>query len=267
MGTQTMIGTLPRAVLPSALCAGALLCLPAHGQGTSTGGDWRYAATVYLWGAGITGETASGAEVDVGFDTLIENLNMAFMGAFEARRSKWSVGADLIYLNVGANDGGTVPLRHASGATVDLDVAAGVETKGWVLNLQGGYNLLQSDRASVDVIVGARYLDLELDFNLGLAAGQYAVARDIAASQIVWDGILGVQGRLRLDRRWSLPFHFDVGTGNSDLTWQAAGGVAYGFDWGEVSLSYRHIAWDFGPDEALDHIDFNGPLLAATWRF
>ena len=66
-----------------------------------------------------------------------------------------------------------------------------------MLNLQGGYNLVQSDRASVDVILGARYLDLALDFNLGLAAGQYAVARDIAASQVVWDGILGVQGRFR----------------------------------------------------------------------
>jgi hypothetical protein len=150
---------------------------------------------------------------------------------------------------------------------VDLDVSASVETKGWVLNLQGGYNLVQSDRASVDVILGARYLDLALDFNLGLAAGQYAVPQDIAASQVVWDGILGIQGRLNLDHRWSLPFHLDVGTGDSDLTWQAAGGVAYGFDWGEVSLVYRHLAWEFGSDDTLDHINFSGPLLAATWRF
>jgi len=256
---------LARALLPAALCAGTALWLPAHAQGG--GDDWRLAATVYLWGAGIQGETAGGAELDVGFDTLIENLNMAFMGAFEARRSKWSAGVDLVYLNVGANDSGTVPLRHASGAAVDLDVSASVETKGWVLNLQGGYNLVQSDRASVDVILGARYLDLALDFNLGLAAGQYAVARDIAASQVVWDGILGVQGRLNLDHRWSLPFHLDVGTGESDLTWQAAGGVAYGFDWGEVSLVYRHLAWEFGSGDTLDHINFSGPLLAATWRF
>jgi hypothetical protein len=32
-------------------------------------------------------------------------------------------------------------------------------------------------------------------------------------------------------------------------------------------VSYRHIAGDFGHGEPLDHIDFGGPLLAATWRF
>jgi hypothetical protein len=256
---------LARALLPAALCAGTALWLPAQAQGG--GDDWRLAATVYLWGAGIQGETGGGAQVDLGFDTLIRNLNMAFMGAFEARKARWSLGADLIYLNVGANESGTVPLRLASGAAADLDVAASVETTGWVLNLQGGYSLVDADWVSLDVVLGARYLDLELNFDLGLAAARHRAVREVAASQIVWDGILGVQGRLRLDRRWSLPFHLDAGTGDSDLTWQAAAGIAYGFDWGEVSLSYRHIAWDFGPGEPLDHIDFSGPLLAATWRF
>jgi hypothetical protein len=30
---------------------------------------------------------------------------------------------------------------------------------------------------------------------------------------------------------------------------------------------YRHLAWEFGSGDTLDHIDFSGPLLAATWRF
>jgi len=64
--------------LPPLLCAGALLLGPAPlvaGESTASD-DWQYAASVYLWGAGIKGETATGSEVDVGFDTLVENLNM-----------------------------------------------------------------------------------------------------------------------------------------------------------------------------------------------
>jgi hypothetical protein len=36
-----MIRTAPRAVLASALCAGALPCLPTHGPETNPGDDWR----------------------------------------------------------------------------------------------------------------------------------------------------------------------------------------------------------------------------------
>lgn len=256
---QQSLGTL--------LAASALAGMPLSAPAGDSAGDWQYSAALYLWAAGIDGETAGGAEVDVGFDTLIDNLNMAFMGALEARRARWALGADLIYLNVGANDGGTVPARVASGASANLDIGASVETKGWVVSLFGAYNLLENERVRLDALLGARYLDLELDFDLGLSAGRYRVARAITASQITWDGVVGVKGRVILDGPWSLPYYLDVGTGESDLTWQAAAGVGYAFGQAEVSLLYRHAAWDFDSGDALDDIAFSGPLLAATWRF
>jgi hypothetical protein len=59
-------------------------------------------AALFVWGAGIEGETTTGGDVDINFDTLIRNLNMAFMGTFEARKCRWSIFADVVYLNVGA---------------------------------------------------------------------------------------------------------------------------------------------------------------------
>ena len=41
-----------------------------------------------------------------------------------------------------------------------------------------------------------------------------------------------------------LPYKRDVGTGNSDLTYQALAGVAYGFRWGILSLTYRYLFYD-----------------------
>jgi len=227
--------------------------------------DWRYAGTLYLWGAGIKGETAGGSDVDVSFDTLLSNLNMTFMGAFEARKGEWSAVADVIYLNVGATDSGEVPVPMASGVTADVD--ARVKTKGWVLNLLGAYNLYATDKAGLDLVFGARYIDLELDFDLGVAAGQYNVQRSFSQKGNSWDAVAGFKGRLNLDDRWYIPYYADIGTGESDLTWQLFGGVGYAFDWGDVSLVYRHIEWDFGSDSKIDNINFSGPALAATWRF
>jgi hypothetical protein len=253
--------------LPTVFMAAVLSVAPLGSFAAEAPGDWQYGATLYLWGAGIQGDTAGGAEVDVGFDTLISNLDMAFMGAFEARRDRWSFGADVIYLDVGANDSGEVPVRLASGATGKVNVAASVATKGWVLNLTGAFNLVRNERAILDVLLGARYLDLELDFDLGLAAAQYAVRQDVVATQATWDGVVGVKGRVILDEPWYLPYDLDVGAGESDLTWQAAGGLGYAFDWGDVTLLYRHIGWEFGSDSALDNIAFSGPVLGGTWRF
>jgi len=255
--------------LPPMLCAGALVAglTPVAAAESTQGDDWRYAATLYLWAAGIDGETARGSDVNVNFKTLIDNLNMAFMGAFEARKDKWSMLADVIYLNVGANNSGTVPVAVAPDTDVDIDVNASVETKGWVLDLIGGYTLWQSPDAILDVLAGARYLDLKLDFSLGLAAGPYARQRERSAGGSVWDGVIGVKGHVDLNPDVYVPYYVDVGTGQSDLTWQASAGLAYRFHWGDVSLLYRYIKWEFDASSPLDNIAFSGPLLAAKFVF
>ena len=246
---------------------GALMAGPAAvaASDPKVSDDWQYAATIYLWGAGIDGKTARGSEVNVNFKTLIENLNMAFMGAFEARKDKWSMLADVIYLNVGANDSATVPLQVAPGASAD--VRASVKTKGWVLNLLGGYTLWQTPEANLDLVAGARYLDLTLDFGLGLAVAERARAPDVSASGNVWDGVIGLKGHVDINPHVYLPYYVDVGTGQSDLTWQASAGFAYRFDWGDVSLLYRYMEWDFDSSSQLDTISFSGPLLAAKLLF
>jgi hypothetical protein len=105
------------------------------------------------------------------------------------------------------------------------------------------------------------------EFNLGLKGRPFGRPIEVSALGAVWDAVAGVRGRAKLDGSWYLPFHLDVGTGESDLTWQAAGGVGYRFDWGDADLTYRYMAWDFGSDNALDDVSFSGPQLTASFRF
>jgi len=234
---------------------------------TPPSNDWQYAASIYLWAPGISGTTAAGSDIDVSFDTLIGNLNMVFMGAFEARKSNWSALADVIYLNVGANEGGEVPVTDALGVNRGLKVDSSLKIRAWVLTFLGGYNLLDDEKLFLDVVAGARYLEMKTEFGLGLQRRPFGRPVEAAALGAGWDGVIGVRGRANLDRNWYLPFHLDVGTGDSDLTWQALGGVGYGFDWGDLSLVYRHLEWDFESSSALDDIRISGPQLTATFRW
>jgi len=58
--------------------------------------QWQFAASIYLWGADMGGTTMRGSEVEVGFSDLVDNLEMAFMGAFAARKNNWSFLTDVI---------------------------------------------------------------------------------------------------------------------------------------------------------------------------
>ena len=64
-----------------------------------------------------------------------------------------------------------------------------------------------------------------------------------------------------------MPLYIDVGTGESDITWQAAAGIGYAFDGGSVNLLYRHMAWNFKSDSLLRDIAFSGPMLGAAFHF
>lgn len=58
-----------------------------------------------------------------------------------------------------------------------------------------------------------------------------------------WDAIIGLKGRVLQDAqgKWFVPYYVDVGTGDSNLTWQALVGLGYQFRWGSVNASWRYL--------------------------
>ncbi len=79
---------------------------------------------------------------------------------------------------------------------------------------------------------------------------------------------MGLRGEFRPGGDWILPYYFDVGTGDSALTWQALVGVGYRFHWGDLVLAYRHLAYEFD-DSAKGDLDlaFSGAGLGVAFRF
>ena len=229
--------------------------------------EWEQSLAVYLWGAGISGQTARGTGVDVDFKDILDNLNFAAMGAYHARKGKWSVLADVIYMDIG-NDkrfelqppigSGTLP------ATVSADIAS------WVVQFGGGYNLYDDGEGTrTDVTFGARFLDLSteilVDFDLSIPDAEIDIPLSQSAKN--WDAIIGMRGVVSLGDRWFMPWGANIGTGDSDFTWQAMAGVGFkASSWADIALTYRYLKWEFDAG-MLDDLSISGPQLGVIFRF
>jgi hypothetical protein len=158
-------------------------------------------------------------------------------------------------------------------------VDADVTLNAWVITPAVGYTVIQNERVRLDVLAGARYLYLKADTKLDTGAqldielirrslvctGQ--VNDRIIDSGHVWDGIAGIRGQVNLNEKCYLPYYADVGTGDTDLSWQALGGVGYRFSKVDVILGYRYMEWDFDEDGPLDDLDLSGPYLGVKLIF
>ena len=66
---------------------------------------------------------------------------------------------------------------------------------------------------------------------------------------------------------WFIPFHLDIGTGESDFTWQGFAGLGYRFKSLDVLVGYRYLYWDFEDNAALDDLDVSGPGAGVRFYF
>ena len=252
------------------LAAGAMLMATSAAAGAPEGSakDWQFGAVIYGWLPSIDGDLryaprGSDGSFSVDANRIIDNLQFTFMGSFEARKGPWSGYTDVIYLDLSGDKSKSVSVPTGTTRTL-FDADLGLT--GWVWTLGGAYSVWQQGESHLDLLAGARLLSLDTDLKL-TGGGRLQRDRKLSDSVSLWDGILGAKGRIALNNRWFLPYYADVGTGDTELTWQAMAGVGYAFDWGEVSLTYRYLAYDQGGDKPLQDIGFGGPKLGVGFRF
>ena len=79
----------------------------------------------------------------------------------------------------------------------------------------------------------------------------------------------GARGRLLIgDGTWFVPWHLDIGTGNTHVTWQGTAGIAYAFNSIDLVLAYRHLYYGAHEDDALvQDLSYSGPAIGAVFRF
>jgi hypothetical protein len=230
--------------------------------------SWRSSVTLYGWLPSVAGnlnyDLGGGGSGTVDSEDILDALDFAFMGAFEIRNEQWSLLTDVIYLKL--SDGNTSSVTLPAG-TLSADVDQ--ELDGWQIGIYGGYNVYRTDKATVDAVLGLRYLTLDAEASLTIDGPlpPELPGRRLARSDDLWDGIIGVRGRVGFASNWFIPYHFDIGAGDSDLTWQVLGGVGYEAGWGDLFLVYRHLEWDTGDEGLLEDFSFSGPAAGIKFNF
>ena len=229
---------------------------------------WQYEATLYLWLPGIDGDLKYNLPGDdsvlpIDASKILDSLEMTFMGAFEARYNKLSFFTDFVYLDLSNGKNTVIPIGQE-----EVNVYADLGLTGWMITGMAGYDIVQTDRIRLAVIGGLRYFSLDADANLSLTGpGPLDPQTSLSRSIDLWDGIVGVRGAFMLNEHWYLPYHVDIGTGDSDLTWQLFAGIGYQFNWGDIKLGYRYLKYDQGDDKFLQDFEFYGPILGVGFRF
>ena len=246
--------------------AGCVLAVGLFMSGTAASAEsgtdpdrWNWTAEVYFWGASLGGDTTTGTNIDIGIDTIIDDLKLGAMGAISAHKGRWAGFADLIYLDLDdkANTVANTPIGP-------LPVAAKIELKGVVSTAGVGYQLQNQGGTNLHLVGGLRYLwlDARLDLNV---TGLGSIVEDESGTNV--DAIVGLRGTTDINDKWYLSYYADIGTGESDFTWQALAAVNYRMEKVDLVLGYRYLDWEFDDYGPFDDLNLSGAFLGVKIPF
>lgn len=265
----------------------AIATCSGHAESPDANG-WRFAIAPYLWLPNVSGafnfsgnSSTGGGRLDLGTgpDSYLQNLQFLLMVQAEASKGDWAIIADGAYLDFSHQQTTLNTVGAGSGALVaiprGLATNTGSSLSGGLFGLAAAYTALRSQWGTVEPLGGLRYLNLSASANWTLSAtftqqgATLATQGSLSQTANIWDGIIGVRGRLRLGNhdRWYVPYYVDVGTGSSRYTVQASGGAAYAANWGDVQLTYRYLTYQLRSGDLVQRLTLKGPMLSVVFRF
>ena len=212
-----------------------------------------------MWMASIRQTTATGDRVVITFGDIVKALDFVAMIRGTAQKGRFFGAADVIYMGISDSQ------RHQGeflGKPVTGKLEVGINS--WILNLVGGYELIDNGKDKFGLTAGARYLDLTLDTTVRIED----LKRKESSSGSGWDGVVGFRGRHNYDDGHYLNYYADVGGGNAKLTWQAMANFSYDFKKFTGIAGYRYLKWNFSNDApAVDDMTVHGPYLGLKWTW
>lgn len=232
---------------------------------------------IYLFAFDIEGDAQIrnvSADVDVGFDDIVDNLDFGFMGYLEHRRDKWSFIGDLATLRL-EDDASTAFDRRILSLEVELDAEVEQTTfEGFV-----GYRILEREYGTadlgLDLLVGARYTELEIDLSseATLLGPNMALSRenDRSRDEDWTDTVIALRLQYGGDKGWGSSFWVDVGDGSDSSSEQFMALASYRGDsnWRFIG-GYRFLNLEYetgsGSSTFDVDLDYSGPLFAVSYR-
>ena len=222
---------------------------------------WKLGAEVYFWGASMGGTTSAGQDIEVGIDDLLDNLKMGGMGTLAARKGRWSMFGDLIYLDDG--DSGNTTVSIGPRGRVQVPASASLDLKAVISTVGAGYRFYDASGTTLDAVGGVRMLWLDTTVKASVGSVN-SMVKDSGSN---FDAIIGLRGQSDLNEKWYVDYYADIGTGQSDFTWQAAVGINYRLEKADLSLGYRYMSWDLGGSQPISDLNLSGVYAGVKFAF
>jgi hypothetical protein len=224
---------------------------------------WQHAAVLYGIGASIDGKAGIGsvtADVDVGFDDILDNLEFGAMAGYRGERGRWAVVADLIFMSLEQKKSGLGPLGGTR-ATVEADQL--------IVELDGSYAVTER----LDAYGGLRYWQLDNDLEV-VGGGPLGQTLDADDTEDWVDPLVGLRYVMPINESWELIARGDIGGFGvgSDFTWHVTAFANWRVsEHGSVLLGFRYLDVDYddGSGAGLFRWDVTegGPMAGFAWRF
>ena len=224
---------------------------------------WAFEFEPYMMISNIKGDSQFGnlptTELDVDFGTVLDNLEMAFMGHFEAHhQSGWGMWIDYGFMDLANN--------------IDpVDRITSLQIRQGVLEVMGMYRQPLSS-GYIDYLAGIRWWDNDYDVDYMLPQlGRTGTL----SKEVDWvDGVVGARYTHILNENWKLRMHGDIGAGGADITYGASAGVLYTInDLMDVDVKYR-ATWVDYEEGTLGQRDYflydavtHGLILGLNFKF
>ena len=245
-----------------------LPCLPAPANAS----EWQWLVVPYLWASGTSVDMTIDPYLEIegtlNFSDLLDEVNYGFQVHLEGQRDKFGVFADITYLN--ASDGMTTPPGDVlpGGSNVHAEIST------WLVELGGTYRLFgDAGLEGFDVLAGVRIIDMDLQVDIDLR-DPLPFTDTVDASDTYYDGFIGVRYGTIIGSHWALSIRGDVGTGDTDITWNGLANVSYLFGSRRqfaAILAYRYMRMELSAKDSGQDIDttldMSGPALGFLFRF
>ena len=209
----------------------------------------------YFMGASMTGTAGAGpvtGDVNLESSKIFENLQFGAMASYRGEAPKWAVGADIVYMGLGATGTGDGGLASAE---VDMDE--------WMVEATGAYRF----SPVFEVVGGARYTSLKTEIEL-----RKPLETTTTKASADWvDPIVGARLALPLSEAFAFTFRgmlggFGVGC---DFTWDVDARLKWHVSKSVgLSVGYRYLDQDYEKDGGFKwDVVSQGPLAGASLTF
>lgn len=222
--------------------------------------EWTYSFNSYVWAAGLKGRMRTipplpAVNVDLSFQDIIKNLDGAVMGAFDARKGRYVLLADLMISRVSADKQFTV---------AGFPGTVGAASLSFVGLASAGYSVVYEGPLKVDVLAGVRGFNMSNALTLRVGG----VSTKFANSEAWVDAVVGTRIRYDFDNNFFATAIGFVGAGQSKYEWELVGGVGYKInDRYSAFAGYRALKVDYRSGGFVYNAIQKGPMLGLKVSF